>query len=564
MLQHLKFISLSLFIVIAAIGATVSIPAAQAGGDSSGGGSGVATFKAGQPHTSQNLLKVETLALFKARRAGQNLVLSPDPDIKQDELVQSSIEIEVARWMQKVHAEFERIAPEFHALFLLADEKFIEQQLQTRDIYETSKTTTPNAAPLSLELDILNDFGDRPDLSPDQEFVQIVKRTSPVFHINQALWTKMSVEDRVDLRIHEAAYAISRHPDSTRIQKFEIYLLSAIAEGRPLDPAEFKRLASSEWNLAAAEGTLLTQAIQVPGAKKTEIQPYSSNSLIPEAIPDGIPTGPASGYESLQCGIVSDFNSSDPKAAFHFLYWNGKNGKKIEKSFSADEHKMVATLQEASRRYLDAQINPLVHPFTLNYPDVFCFKKGLLGIGLGKLRFVEFRKAYNAKTAQRKIEEIRSNLAGSLAGLIYERIQAEYDHFFENGGPQLSVHDLARLASAKRHELAPLFDLLRSESAVLALSTELTYWIELKSAYSRRCDYLDDLGERSGCRVELMQAEMELYKLESEILAMRAERSTIEPPNVIYIPGPRGRIGQLVEKADPYVILDRLAFEIGR
>jgi hypothetical protein len=511
---------------------------ALGGGMHSGGGPGVATYRPGAAKTYENLVRVESLAVFKARSEGKL------PALNQAPIDPSERRLKAATAMKKIRTMLNDANPEFYLQFALASEKFSFSLAIMRDKHEVSKTLTADGRPAEAPLALIEDFGAPPPIAGNQQFVQIVRRTGEEFEPDMNLWDRLaSVEDELDLMIHEPAYAVSWQRNSLATQKFQIYVLAHYLRGEPLEKEEFQRLAQSEWGFVQARPPL--ERLELPGVRvaSSSERPWNEGELS-QAIP-GIPMG---SKEGLQCGILRDEPATELASTGRFFYWNGSAGVEKQVSFSEKDRTLYRRLKVEAGHAIRASLNPLTESYLTPFLTVFCFEKSALSglFGFGKLKYMEFRLVRDVKKLRADWASAGSSftrLDNEIVRLMSEKIRKALEPF--RGFPSSGSRNLRDMAEEVRRQEALIYQMNLDEYHSMDLRREL-YMRASMIAENIATSILVDSSVVYEAAAEALEYSSERFVLESKMNALMVQRNppTIKPPPYVLTPS-----GVMLEKS---------------
>ncbi len=548
-------VSLAVFFSVASL-VSILVPnsASAKGGIHSGGGNGVATYREGLPQTVENLIKVESWVLFKARRDGK---LKTSPSKQADE----NPEVYYATMIRDLKRALSNASPDFYLWFDKGDHAFTVALEKALLRYEASKKISET--PIAAEMDLIDDFGRRVTLDANQSLVQIVTRERDQFDINMSLWNKMAALDRVDIRIHEAAYAVSWHSDSTRIQELQLYLIDHVLSKTVIDKTDFERRAVSEWNLFQlqvpdADGT---PRYQIPGLRIDDgsERPYLDTGSTTEqqgVYPPGVPLSSRS--KDLHCGMTIDWASVGVSKEIEILYLDGGESKKSKKTLSDVEFSYVQELKKMADPAILGRLNPMKAPFLYDYMPVMCFKKRFPLFGaLGDLLYVEFRKAYDVEKAKLAWESSQSRVDRQYTRVISEALRAKIDaalKYTSDAKTKLTPDDII---DKKRslEELVRGFKLSEDEEGDLMLHISN----RVQSIARLRIDDPDisDADQSEWAIVLLrMASSIGLLHAREESRFAQQNPNILRPPPFTLYPGGRG--SEIVRSAEKVTIVGRL------
>ena len=419
--------------------------AALAGGWNSGGGSGVATYSISEGAQAdpkpESLLRVEILSLYNARHSGR---LNPVPTLLGDPGLDEKVNAAVA----EVLAHIASVDPEVaHAL----GESVAAFNLSIKILRGPD---TAASARFSKPIAPIFDFGKMPHLRASEKWVQIVQRKTPNFYIDLRLLDKMGFEDRVALALHEAAYAVSHDPDSTRIQNFELFWIEHL--GSQVPSSEITKRLAIEWGIQLAKSP---QALQLPAGVEIFDEnldrpydgPFGINSLNLTNLGDG-PTGqliltPYQSKKGLICGSITGINPSKNRVSFHVIK-NLNDQKTWGIDLTSKDWNRVENLWTQSRKILTAKINRYETPGAIEATPFVCFDLVLNSFPGRRVRFLEFH---------------------------YFIQQRQYELSTQTAGLEIEIQALkTQLEALRSHSDSSSNDILRYESLI----SEVDSWIE--------------------------------------------------------------------------------------
>lgn len=398
------------------------------GGENSGGGNGIATYMHGMPYTPENIVKVESLALFKARQTEhrkwiEKIVMpKPNDSVNSEVFVQNHLQNIINRVLDR--------SPELGRLLIYANTQLSTQLVVQKQVQEKIKELP--------EISNIFDFGITPTLSENQGIVQIIRRKVGTFDIDLTLVNKMSALDKLDLYLHEIAYAVSFDKNSIRIQKFQLEMLREEFSDGPLSKEAFLAKNQTEWGFAQA--LALSENYSLGGLTLTQDpRPYRVITLA------NIPELPLAENGKL-CGVATNMNYD--KGTFTLIYANidsqkeGKKQVKLSKKRTANLKKLHA---DALAR-LQSQVNPLLNPVIFEAPPSICLSKVLRSI-----TYAEFRLFENSEAVKKAVE--------NSAGLAVQRVLAPLYRSFDNSDSLYKqINSEASNVEAVESEIEKLYD----------------------------------------------------------------------------------------------------------
>jgi hypothetical protein len=418
-----------------------------------------------------------------------------------------------------------------------------------------------------MSIGLINDYGDLQRLAKNQEVVQIIKRTGSNFTIDMHLWRKLSALDRLDLRIHEDAYAVSWQKDSTLVQKFELYIIQHWLSKTPIEKAEFQNKADLEWKFFQVNHSV--PAVKTPGLKLvdeghlpySDLAPLIVNGKSSDVIPPGVPV---TSREGLQCGIATDISAEGRGGRLTLTYFDGKKGRKSVEKLSEKEWKLFLAFQQEAEASLLAQINPMMVPYVYDYVPAVCFEQRLGSsiFGFGDLKYIEFRKAYDKK----KLAEAQARAAHDEDLLV--EIESELQikiisTFSKMWHESLTESNASAFVGKLQYQVQELNDLIEN----LLSESESSKLLALESLYEQASSVLNARMDEPAFFDQPFLVTIPLLDYAQKLMLITYKRTSqemyvIQPPPFVPVYGESGQFGTILPKADPIVIASRIAADV--
>lgn len=416
------------------------------GGWGSGGGSGVASV------TESGEIRVEAMSLFKARKHG---ALGPALQPSNSGKIDAELDAQVDRSVEAVWKKISETNPVLAHSLTSADLRF-------KLCFDLLLEEFGHDPSRSLALDLIRDFGKNPKIGTNQRIVQIVRREDPDFKIDLRLWTRMSLDDRIALRLHEAAYSISNEPNSEKIQAFEVFWIQWLQKQNALSRKTI-RAHLREWGLPDL------RAPQTP-VDESEVQGLPAGvRLIPRPEEDPPYSGPF-GYRSTEA--ASQVRGTQA-AQVLIIPWHAKSGfcgsmtgmlpqsrrisvslmrsfedqKSYDVDVSAATWETLTRLSELARNALESRMDRAEYPNTRTGAPIVCFKKmRFRNFPSNEITYIEFFSAIDRNDRKRMLEQAGESTYLARVKLRLERIEEEIRSATQSG-------DLEQLEAKNRERL---------------------------------------------------------------------------------------------------------------